>query len=147
MTIRKLDHVNILSLQYEQTLAFYRDVLDMTVGPTPVNDVSRGAWIYDDGGLPIVHVQRVDPADPAKKFADVRRRLGEHMGPAGVEELKGGGTVEHVALQCEGYDQLLARLQERGLEPRTNAVPGMRLRQIFIPDPNGVVLELNFPGD
>jgi catechol 2,3-dioxygenase-like lactoylglutathione lyase family enzyme len=147
MTVRKLDHVNILSLKYDETLAFYRDLFDMKVGPTPVNDVSRGAWIYDDGDLPILHVQKVDPADPARKFADVRRRLGDGMGTRSVDALKGSGTVEHVALQCQGYDRLLARLRERGIEPRTNAVPGMRLRQLFIADPNGIVLELNFPGD
>jgi catechol 2,3-dioxygenase-like lactoylglutathione lyase family enzyme len=147
MTVRKLDHVNILSLHYEETLAFYRDVFGMKVGPTPVNDVSRGAWIHDDADMPIIHVQRVDPADPEKKFADVRRRLGDRMGPRSADELKGSGTVEHVALQCEGYERVLASLRERGLDTRTNEVPDMRLRQIFVADPNGVVLELNFPGN
>lgn len=147
MTVRKLDHVNILSLHYEETLAFYRDVFGMKVGPTPANDVSRGAWIRDGADLPIIHVQRVDPGDPATKFSDVRRRLGDQMGPRSVDELKGSGTVEHVALQCEGYDRVLALLRERRLEVRTNEVPGMRLRQIFVADPNGIVLELNFPGD
>ena len=147
MTIRKLDHYNILTPKYEETLAFYGEMLEMKVGPSSASDVTRGAWIRDDGGLPIVHVQKVDPADPTKKFADVRRRLGEKMGPLAVAELHGSGSVEHVALQCEGYDRLLARLVAGGFEPRTNEVPGMRLRQIFIPDPNGIVLELNFPGD
>ncbi len=147
MTVRKLDHVNILTPKYEETLAFYGEVLDMKVGPTPSSPLTRGAWICDDGGLPIVHVQKVDPADPASKFADVRRRLGDKMGPTAVDELYGSGSVEHVALQCEGYDRLLARLRAAGFAPRTNEVPGMRLRQIFIPDPNGIVLELNFPGD
>ena len=147
MTVRKLDHYNILTPKYEETLAFYGDLLEMKVGPTPVGDVTRGAWICDDAGLPIVHVQKVDPADPAKKFADVRRRLGDTMGPSTVADLHGSGSVEHVALQCEGHDRLLARLVAAGLEPRSNAVPGMRLRQIFIADPNGIVLELNFPGD
>ncbi len=146
MTVRKLDHVNILTPKYEETLAFYGEMLEMKVGPTPSTPLTRGAWICDDGGLPILHVQKVDPADPAKKFADVRRRLGE-MGPSAVADLHGSGSVEHVALQCEGYDRLLARFMAAGLAPRTNEVPGMRLRQIFIPDPNGIVLELNFPGD
>ena len=33
-----------------------------------------------------------------------------------------------------------------GLSFRENEVPGIRLRQLFVQDPNKVMIELNFPG-
>jgi len=45
-----------------------------------------------------------------------------------------------------GLRELRARLKSRGLEHRLNEVPAAGLRQIFVLDPNGVLLELNFFG-
>jgi hypothetical protein len=53
----------------------------------------------------------------------------------------------HVALSCSGFDAVLARLRERGLEHHTNEVPQMNLRQISVTEPGGVLLEQNFRGD
>jgi hypothetical protein len=41
---------------------------------------------------------------------------------------------------------VLARLKRRGLEHRLNEVTAVSLRQIFVLDPNAVLLELNFFG-
>jgi catechol 2,3-dioxygenase-like lactoylglutathione lyase family enzyme len=57
------------------------------------------------------------------------------------------GSIHHVALGCEGYDEMLARLDAAGLTSRTNEVTAIGLRQIFTMDPNGVLFELNFFGD
>ena len=40
-----------------------------------------------------------------------------------------------------------ARLQQLGIEVRERAVPGLGLglHQVFLDDPNGVVIELNYP--
>jgi hypothetical protein len=51
-----------------------------------------------------------------------------------------------VALRCSNYEGLLARLKSRGLEYELNEVPAVALRQIFVLDPNSVLLELNFFG-
>jgi catechol 2,3-dioxygenase-like lactoylglutathione lyase family enzyme len=146
MTVRRLDHYNILTPRLADTIAFYTDVLEMKSGPTPSGDPKRAAWIYDDGGLPIVHIQAVDPAQPEVKFADVRRRLGDMIGPLELSRLQGSGSVEHVALECDDYDRTLKRCRELGVEARLNEVPQNKLRQIFIKDPNGIILELNFRG-
>jgi hypothetical protein len=37
------------------------------------------------------------------------------------------------------------RLGARGIPFRERRVPGMALDQIFLEDPNGVTIELNFP--
>jgi hypothetical protein len=51
-----------------------------------------------------------------------------------------------VALRCSGYDEIRARLTRRGVEHRLNEVTAIGLRQIFVLDPNDVLLELNFFG-
>jgi hypothetical protein len=52
-----------------------------------------------------------------------------------------------VALNCTGYDELIARLRERARRHQINEVKAVGLRQVFTVDPNGVLLELNFFGD
>ena len=146
MTVRRLDHYNILTPRLAETVAFYSDVLEMKSGPTPNGDPKRAAWIYDDEGSPIVHIQAVDPEAPQLKFAEVKKRLGDMIGPLDLARLQGSGSVEHVALKCEDYDRTLKRCRERRVEVRTNDIPARNFRQLFIKDPNGIVLELNFQG-
>jgi hypothetical protein len=54
------------------------------------------------------------------------------------------GPIDHVAFAATGYDAVLADLRARGLGAVSNTVPGVQ-RQLFIDDPNGVRVELNFP--
>jgi hypothetical protein len=51
--------------------------------------------------------------------------------------------VDHVAFGEEGYDEVVARLERRGIESAANEVPAAGLRQLFIQDPNGVKVEIN----
>jgi hypothetical protein len=43
--------------------------------------------------------------------------------------------------------EVTGRLRERGLDHHTDEVPRMNFRQIFVAEPGGVLLELNFRGD
>lgn len=147
MTVRRLDHCNVLSPDLAATVAFYTDLLEMKVGPPPSGDMTRTVWIHDDEGFPILHVQSVDPANPEAKFADIRKRLGDLIDRLDMERLRDTGSIEHVALQCVGYERLKKRCEQRGIPLRTNFVQRSGVRQIFLQDPNGVLLELNFPGD
>ena len=40
---------------------------------------------------------------------------------------------------------MTARLEARGIPARQREVPGLGLRQLFVQDPNGVTIELNYP--
>jgi hypothetical protein len=57
------------------------------------------------------------------------------------------GALHHVALRCSGYDEVKGRLNDMGAEYKENLVSAINLRQIFTPDPNNVLLELNFFAD
>ena len=43
-----------------------------------------------------------------------------------------------------GFEAMKSHLASKGVEFRTVAVPGNRLWQIFVRDPNGVMVELNY---
>jgi catechol 2,3-dioxygenase-like lactoylglutathione lyase family enzyme len=74
----------------------------------------------------------------------VRDRLGSLAGSLELSSLNGGGAIDHIAFECADYDQMRAKLQARGLKFTSNDVPMIKLRQLFVNDPNGVTLELNF---
>lgn len=145
MTVKRFDHVNILTTRMDETIAFYGDLLDLRPGPSPSNDMRQTTWLYDEGDIPIFHVQSVDPAAPEKKFAAIKKRLGDLFTIDSLDELRGSAGIEHVALLCHDYDAVLARVTQRALPHTTNHVVAMNFRQIFVKDPNGIVLELNFP--
>ncbi len=52
-----------------------------------------------------------------------------------------------IALRCTGYGATLDRIAAMALDHRANTVAAAGLRQLFVHDPDGVLLELNFFGD
>jgi catechol 2,3-dioxygenase-like lactoylglutathione lyase family enzyme len=144
--IRKLDHINIITLCLEQTVRFYTEVLGMRSGEVAGLPAGRvfGAWIYDDTNTPVLHVQGVDPENPEKTLKPVRQRLDVLAGTINAGSLRGSGGIEHVAFECSDYDALHARLIAAHCELRYNEVARIGLRQIFVNDPNDITLELNF---
>ena len=56
----------------------------------------------------------------------------------------GEGTFDHVAFTCEDFDAMHSRLDSLGIQFRLADVPLTRTRQIFLRDPAGNGVELNF---
>ena len=54
------------------------------------------------------------------------------------------GVVHHVAFASTGFAGMKQRLQVQGDGIRLRQVPGGDLWQIFVTDPNGVMIELNY---
>ena len=136
MPVVGLDHVNIRSADPQGTLAFFHEVLQMRVGPPPGIPASTGysgGWVFDPEDRAVVHVGGLEtryPSDEAMPFAEGR----------------GGGAVHHVALACADFEGMRERLRARAVEFAESDYPNMRLRQLFVREPNGVLLELNFTG-
>lgn len=132
MKVNALDHVNIITGDLDGTAEFYADLLDLDRrdGPAPLTP-ENAQWMYDDAGRPIIHINSLDC--PRTYEREVM------SGPT--------GSIHHVALNCSGYDEVIAKLDARGMDRQVNLVPSIGLRQVFTMDPNGVLLELNFFGD
>jgi catechol 2,3-dioxygenase-like lactoylglutathione lyase family enzyme len=125
----RLDHINIQTVKLAETVAFYRDVLDLRAGdPPPPLDPVQVQWMFDAENGPIFHL-----SGPGSMAAIKDVNIGEDT-----------GAVHHVALACKGHGAMLARLDRLGLEHRENHVAATDLKQIFVRDPNGVLLELNY---
>ena len=58
---------------------------------------------------------------------------------------KGTGAIDHVAFRAVGLDTTKARLAAQGVPYEERTVPGQGIVQIFVHDPDGVRIELNFP--
>jgi hypothetical protein len=85
----------------------------------------------------VVHVIGTDPAHPE----GLEGYLGSREGTA----MHGSGVVDHVAFHATGLAQMRERLAAQGIATRERTVPGLGLHQLFLEDPDGVVVELNYP--
>ena len=132
MAILHIDHVNIRTPRVAETVRFYVELLAMKAEPAPgADDMARGAWLYIEDGRAAVHVGSADS-----------RFLAEHDIAGASPE--GSGRVHHVAFECSDYDRTRGDLEARAVDFQLNDVPQIGLRQIFIRDPNGILVELNF---
>lgn len=101
---------------------FYVEVVGLTVGPRPPF-ASRGFWLYA-GDQDVLHLSEA--------------RAGELRQP------HVSGTFDHVAFRCSdraGFERLLA---QRGTAYRVAQVPQTGQVQLFLHDPVGNGVELNF---
>ena len=131
MRVEALDHVNIISADLEGSARFYAEVfgLEPRDGPPPLtHDTAR--WMYDAAGRAVIHINSLECPRAYDREVDA--------GPT--------GALHHVALRCSGYEELRGRLTKRGLQHRLNEVSAIGLKQVFVLDPNQVLLELNFFG-
>jgi catechol 2,3-dioxygenase-like lactoylglutathione lyase family enzyme len=135
-----LNHFSIRTLDIDATRDFYERVLQLTVGPRPPFPFP-GLWMYrgDHGDYQnaVVHIIGMDPNDPVG--------LRKYLGDRDVSSLRGSGAVDHVAFFATGLADMRAHLQSQGIEVRERTVPALGLHQLFLDDPNGVVVELNYP--
>ena len=53
--------------------------------------------------------------------------------------------MDHIALFDTGLEEKLSQLRTLGIPVRERTVPIIGLHQLFMDDPNGVVIELNYP--
>ncbi|MEO6248187.1 MAG: VOC family protein [Sphingomicrobium sp.] len=132
VTVEALDHVNIITADIDGTSRFFAELLGLVRRDAPPPLTPQNAqWMYDGEGRAIVHLNSVD----APRTFDRAVATGST------------GALHHVALRCSGYAEMVDRLESRGLEYQPNEVAGIGLRQLFVMEPNGVLLELNFFGD
>jgi hypothetical protein len=54
------------------------------------------------------------------------------------------GVIDHISLVSRGLDAMKQHLSGKGVPFRANEVPNSTRRQIFVTDPNNVLIELNF---
>ncbi|MGE0658033.1 MAG: VOC family protein [Reyranellaceae bacterium] len=119
MPATALDHYNVFCRDLRQTVAFYEKYIGLRVGDRPPFSFP-GAWLYA-GDKAVLHL-----------VAESGR------------EAQGGGAIDHIAFNCEGLAATVELLKRDGVSYDIRKVPGRPLQQVFVHDPDGVMLELNF---
>jgi catechol 2,3-dioxygenase-like lactoylglutathione lyase family enzyme len=138
MPISRLAHYSIRTTDLERSCRFYERVLGFKRGYRPPFDFP-GAWLYrggDEADYGIVHIIGVDADNP--------EGLSAYLGDKALVE-SGTGTVDHIAFLATGVQAMWQTLRAEGIEWRDRTVPSLGLHQIFVEDPSGVTIELNFP--
>jgi catechol 2,3-dioxygenase-like lactoylglutathione lyase family enzyme len=127
MPLEGLNHYTIRPVDLERTRDFYADVLGLQVGYRPPLSFP-GYWLYV-GDNPTIHLigPRSDDGHPQQREA----------GPTGL--------LDHIAFSCTGLAEMKQRLQRRGIKYEERVLPRDRQTQLFIYDPDGVAVELNYP--
>ncbi|CAG2157569.1 hypothetical protein LMG31506_06052 [Cupriavidus yeoncheonensis] len=140
MALTRLAHFSIRTTDLERSCAFYERILGFRRGYRPPFDFP-GAWLYmgdDERDYGTVHIIGVDPDNAAGLSA----YLGDKSLPA-----SGTGTLDHIAFLATGVQQMWTTLRAEGIPWRDRTVPSLGLHQVFIEDPSGVTIELNYPAD
>jgi catechol 2,3-dioxygenase-like lactoylglutathione lyase family enzyme len=66
------------------------------------------------------------------------------ISPTSEPQKADSGVVHHVAFVSRGFAAMKDRLKSKGMAFEARQVPGGDLWQIFVNDPNGVLIELNY---
>lgn len=124
MRLHGIQHVAIKTLDVDATNEFYTNILGMEFVDRPAFDFP-GSWL--SMGDTMIHVMGGRMAvDEDGRFTP------------------GGAAVDHIALGAEGFDAYLKRFEEDKIEWWENDISSFGIWQLFVKDPNGVVIELNF---
>jgi catechol 2,3-dioxygenase-like lactoylglutathione lyase family enzyme len=126
MNITGLNHFNITAPEelLEKVRDFYIQILGLVVGDRP-GFRRKGFWLYA-GQLPIVHLTACDMKDA---------RTGGETGLS---------FFDHIAFSCKGLSGLIGRLKQLSVDYEVVEINSLGQVQVFVRDPAGVGVELNF---
>lgn len=126
MPVHAVHHFNIRAPAAELRVLrdFYCDVIGLSEGFRPPFR-SSGFWLYADG-VAVLHLSAMSNGET---LPDVSQRR---------------SALDHVALRCSGLESILARLDGCGIAYSITEVPLVGQTQVFLKDPSGLGVELNF---
>jgi catechol 2,3-dioxygenase-like lactoylglutathione lyase family enzyme len=133
MPLSHLEHYLIQSADLEATKDWYVRVLGMSEGPHPDFGVPV-YWLYL-GGRDVLHL-----TEGGANVSETRKRyLGQES-----EATRGSGVIDHVAFRASGLAEMIDHLRHLGIAFKERQADAQALYQLFLFDPNGVKVELNF---
>ena len=134
MPLTELNHYFIRANDLERSKRFYCEVLGFEEMPRP-NFPFPGHWLGVGGKIQV------------------------HMGPHGIPNADryylgttprsatdNAGVVDHIAFSATDPETFAARFEAVGLQARKRFLPEFALFQMFVKDPDGLTIELNFHG-
>ena len=136
MPISHLEHFLVASDDIDATRDWYARVLGMKSGPHP--DFGFPVhWMYVDD-IDIVHI-----GPSAKQAGDIQKK---YLGRTSQKSDEGTGALDHIAFRATGLRQMLEHLKREKVPFSQRRASGQALFQVFLYDPNGIKIELNYAG-
>lgn len=130
MPLGILQHYTIEPSDLEATKNFYCDVLGLENGDRPPLGFP-GYWLYS-GGVPTVHLLG-------------ERKPREGIVVRGTEaQFDNTGRFDHIAFSASDLAGVRKRIEGSNVKYREQVIPRTGGTQIFLYDPDGIGVELNF---
>jgi catechol 2,3-dioxygenase-like lactoylglutathione lyase family enzyme len=135
MSLKTFEHVLILADDLKKTKEFYVDLLGLKDGYRP-DFPFPGHWLYlnEDDKAACIHLAMRMQGDGQDYYIGKKDNV-----------KSGSGAIDHVAFNCEDIDSMKEMFDNKSIEYTHRKVPGFPLEQLFVDDPDGVKVELNFP--
>jgi catechol 2,3-dioxygenase-like lactoylglutathione lyase family enzyme len=134
MPISHIEHFLVAADDIDATRDWYARVLGMKSGPHP--DFGFPVhWMYVDN-IDIVHI------GPSAKAANEIQK--QYLGRTSQKSEAGTGALDHIAFRATGLRQMLTHLKKEKVPFSQRRANGQALFQLFLYDPNGIKIELNY---
>ena len=133
MPLSHIEHFLVQTTDMARTRDWFVRVLGLRVGPSP-DFKFPVCWLYL-GDKDVVHVTEggTQVSENRKKY------VGQES-----QATRGTGVVDHIAFRATGLPQMLEHLRALGVEFKQRQVDDQGLYQLFMFDPNGIKIELNY---
>jgi len=133
VALTQVDHFLIQTADLGKTRDWYVRALGMTEG-----------W-HPDFKFPVVwlYIGEKDVLHLTEGGANVSENRKKYLGQQS-EAISGSGVVDHIAFRAHGLADTMAHLRSLAIDFKERMVSDQGLYQLFMFDPNGVKIELNF---
>lgn len=133
MPLHHLEHFLIQTADIAATRDWYVSVLGFREGEHP-DFKFPVCWLYI-GAVDVIHITQGGSNVSANRM----QYLGQQS-----NALEGTGVIDHVAFRCTGLKEMVEHLNAMGVRFNKRQVDDQGLFQLFLIDPNGIKVELNF---
>jgi catechol 2,3-dioxygenase-like lactoylglutathione lyase family enzyme len=134
MALSHIEHFLVAADDIDATRDWYARVLGMKSGPHP--DFGFPVhWMYL-GDVDIVHI-----GPSAKRAGEIQKK---YLGRTSQDAGTGTGALDHIAFRATGLRVMLEHLKKEKIAFTQRRANGQALFQLFLYDPNGVKIELNY---
>jgi catechol 2,3-dioxygenase-like lactoylglutathione lyase family enzyme len=139
MTLGRLAHYSVRARDLAVSEAFYTQVLGLRIGPRPPFGFP-GCWLYLQDDQACAEQGCVHLIGPGAAEA-----LGDYLGARPGADRTSTGALDHIAFFASDWPACRDRLAAFGVAFSERFAPALGVRQVFLTDPDGVTIELNYP--
>jgi catechol 2,3-dioxygenase-like lactoylglutathione lyase family enzyme len=137
MPISHIEHFLVAADDIDATRDWYARVLGMKPGPHP--DFGFPVhWMYV-GDTDLVHI-----GPSARQAGEIQKKF---LGRTSRDAGEGTGALDHIAFRATGLRGMLEHLRKEKISFTQRRANGQALFQLFLYDPNGVKIELNYASE